>query len=182
MIRETLLAELDAYQAADAHEEEMRLRLRDFVAAHPDCFERSLLAGHITGSAFVVDRERSHTLLHHHGKLDKWLQLGGHADGEPDVLGVALREAREESGLEEFRPVTPAIFDVDIHPIPERRGVPEHLHYDIRYLLEADRSLPLVVTLESKAAAWVPLEAVERLTREESVLRMVRKARARFGR
>jgi 8-oxo-dGTP pyrophosphatase MutT (NUDIX family) len=181
MTREMLLEELDAYQAADAHEDEMRRRLHDFVTAHPDCFERSLSIGHVTGSAFIVDLGRTHTLLHHHGKLDKWLQLGGHADGEADVLGVALREAREESGLDEFWPITSAIFDVDIHPIPARRAEAEHFHYDIRYLLEADRSQPLVVTAESKAVEWVPLDAVERLTQEESMLRMVRKATARFG-
>lgn len=181
MTRQDLLDQLDAHTPGDAHEAEMRDRLRAFVAAHEDCFERHLQCGHVTGSAFVVDLGRTHTLLHHHGKLDKWLQLGGHADGEADVLSVALREAREESGLEEIRPLAGEIFDIDIHAIPARGAEPLHFHYDVRYLLEADRSRPLAITPESKALEWVPLDEVERLTQEESMLRMVRKARGRFG-
>lgn len=176
MTRQSLLEQLQRYVAADANEEKMRKRLLSFVADEERCFERSLATGHITGSAFVVDRERTHTLLHHHRRLDKWLQLGGHADGEADVLNVALREAREESGLEEFRPVTPAIFDVDIHGIPARGAEPEHLHYDVRYLLEADRTQALGISPESKALAWVPLSGVAGLTSEKSMLRMVHKA------
>ena len=181
MTRQSLLEQLDRYVASDSHEESMRQRLRDFVASEEQCFERSLLSGHITGSAFVLDLERTHTLLHHHRRLDKWLQLGGHADGEADVLNVAMREAREESGLTEVRPVTPEIFDIDIHAIPARGAVPEHFHYDVRYLLEADRTHVLGITPESKAVAWVPLGGVAELTREESMLRMVRKALEMFG-
>lgn len=160
----------------------MTARLHGFVEAHHDCFERRLRIGHVTGSAFVVDRERRHTLLTHHGKLDKWLQLGGHADGDSNILRVALREAAEESGLGlgGVRPIQESIFDIDIHRIPARGAEPEHDHYDVRYLLEADREVPLRITSESKALEWVPLDRVEQLTREESMLRMVRKARAMF--
>lgn len=182
MTRQNLLDQLDLYIPDDSYEGVMCRRLRHFVATEEHCFERSLAVGHITGSAFVVDADRTHTLLHHHGKLDKWLQLGGHADGETDILGVAMREAQEESGLTDIRPVTRAIFDVDIHTIPARGAEPEHLHFDIRYLLEADRSHPLDITPESKALAWVPLTHVATLTQEESMLRMVRKALAQFVR
>ncbi|HBY64068.1 MAG TPA: NUDIX hydrolase, partial [Solibacterales bacterium] len=135
----------------------------------------SLPAGHITGSAWVLDHGRTHVLLTHHQKLDKWLQLGGHADGDPDTLAVALREAREESGLSEVHPLTAGIFDVDVHLIPARKSEPEHFHYDIRHLLLADRRHPLRITSESKDLRWVPIADVARLTREESMLRMVRK-------
>ena len=178
--RQILLDQLDAFRASDDHEAGMAARLRAFVASHEDCFQRTLLIGHVTGSALIVDLERTHTLLHHHGKLDKWLQLGGHADGEADVLAVATREAQEESGLSQVRPVSPAIFDVDIHPIPARGAEPAHFHYDVRYLLEADRAQPLAITPESKDLRWVPLTEVETLTTEESMVRMIRKARARF--
>ncbi len=150
-------------------------RLRRFVLEHEDCFERSLTVGHVTGSAWVVDLERRHVLLTHHHKLDRWLQLGGHADGEPDVLKVALREAREESGLEEIRPVSGGIFDVDVHEIPARDGMPCHYHHDVRYLMEADRSHPLCMSAESKALQWVRLSEIGGLTAEESVLRMAAK-------
>jgi 8-oxo-dGTP pyrophosphatase MutT (NUDIX family) len=180
MTREALLAQLDAYRADDVYEAKMADRLRVFVAAYPDCFERSLTIGHVTGSAFVVDLERRHTLLTHHGKLDRWLQLGGHADGDSHVLRVALREAAEESGLAGVRPVHEQIFDIDIHLIPARGAEAAHDHYDVRFLLEADRAAPLRITSESKALEWVALDRVAELTQEESMLRMVRKAMRLF--
>jgi len=149
--------------------------LRRFVLENEDCFERFLLSGHITGSAWVVDSAREQVLLTHHRFLDKWLQLGGHADGESNVLKVALREAHEESGIDGIRPVNESVFDVDIHEIPARGAEPSHFHYDVRFLLEADSSRPLLLTSESKALAWVKLSEVERLTSERSVLRMVQK-------
>ncbi|MCC6394558.1 MAG: NUDIX hydrolase [Bryobacterales bacterium] len=159
----------------------MRARLARFVEEYEECFERSLAVGHVTGSAWILDLERTHVLLTHHGKLDKWLQLGGHADGDADVLRVAIREAEEESGLDRVYPVSRSIFDVDIHLIPARKSEAEHYHYDMRFLLEADRGSPLRISSESKDLAWVPLAQVEGLTREESMLRMVRKTRALFS-
>lgn len=152
--------------------------LRQFVETEPRCFERGLLSGHVTGSSWIVDRERQHVLLTHHRKLNRWLQLGGHADGDPDIHRVALREAREESGLGELRPVTEGLFDVDVHAIPARGDEPRHLHYDVRVLLEADRGAPLVISEESHDLAWVALEDVARLGADSSVLRMVEKTRA----
>jgi 8-oxo-dGTP pyrophosphatase MutT (NUDIX family) len=111
-------------------------------------------------------------LLTHHRKLDKWLQLGGHADGELDPLAVARREAYEESGLRSIRVLTKRIFDVDVHRIPARGEEPEHFHYDIRYLMEADRTEPLLVSSESKAIAWVELASIRTYTEEESMLRL----------
>ena len=166
---------LASYRPVDPHEIEMVRLTREFVGSHEDCFERSQSAGHVTGSAWIVDLDREYVLLTHHLKLGKWLQLGGHADGDPDVLAVALREAREESGLEEIRPLSKGIFDVDVHRIPRRGDEKEHLHFDVRYLLEADRRHALRLTSESRGLAWVKVAEVERLTREESVLRMVRK-------
>lgn len=146
-----------------------------FVRAHPDCLLRSCLAGHLTGSAWILSPDRQRTLLTHHGKLGKWLQLGGHADGDPDLLAVAQREAREESGLSGLRAVATTLFDVDRHWIPERGAEPGHWHHDLRFLLEADPGEPLTVTRESKALAWVDVASVCSLNPEESMARMVRK-------
>ncbi len=146
-----------------------------FVEEHADCLARSQLQGHLTGSAWVVDRTRTQTLLTHHRKLDKWLQLGGHADGDPDLLAVALREAREESGLTQLRTTATEIFDVDRHWIPERKDVPAHFHYDLRFMFEAEPVEPLTVTRESKDLAWVRLTEVVALNPEESMARLVRK-------
>ena len=146
-----------------------------FVENHADCLLRSQLSGHVTGSAWIVDASRTRTLLTHHRKLDKWLQLGGHADGDPNILAVALREAREESGLKEIKPAHAEIFDVDRHWIPERKAEPAHWHYDLRFMIVADPDEPLVVTNESKDLAWVAVAGVTKLNPEESMARMVRK-------
>jgi len=149
-----------------------------FVGAHPDCLLRSCLPGHLTGSAWIVSRDRRRTLLTHHGKLGKWLQLGGHADGDPDLLAVALREAREESGLVFLTAVGGRLFDVDRHWIGERGAEPGHWHHDLRFMVEADPSEPLTISAESKALSWVDVSAVGTLNPEESMARMVRKTQA----
>jgi 8-oxo-dGTP pyrophosphatase MutT (NUDIX family) len=149
-----------------------------FVGAHPDCLLRSCLEGHLTGSSWIVSADRRRTLLTHHGKLGKWLQLGGHADGDPDLLAVALREAREESGLSRLTVVETRLFDVDRHWIGERGAEPGHWHHDLRFLIEADPAEPLQISHESKALAWVEIADVGRLNPEESMSRMVRKTLA----
>jgi 8-oxo-dGTP pyrophosphatase MutT (NUDIX family) len=153
-------------------------RFLAFVRAHPDCFERAFAIGHVTGSGWILDLGRAHVLLTHHHRLDKWMQLGGHSDGDSDTLAVALREAREESGLDGIRSLSDEIFDLDIHEIPARRNEPAHLHYDIRFLLEADRRQPLTITEESKGLAWAALDEIETFSREESILRLARKTSA----
>jgi len=169
------LLQAHAVRPLDPHEAEMTAETIRFVEAHADCLRRTQLSGHLTGSAWVVDAGRTRTLLTHHRKLDKWLQLGGHADGDPDLLAVALREAREESGLTRLRAVIPGIFDLDRHWIPQRKTEPAHWHYDLRFMIEADPGEPLVVTSESKDLAWVKVAEVITLNPEESMARMVRK-------
>lgn len=151
-------------------------QITEFVQEHTDCFERSLLIGHVTGSAWIVDKSRQFTLLTHHRKLDKWFQTGGHCDGDSDVLNVALKEAQEETGLTDIQIISPDIFDIDIHEIPERKGIPAHLHYDVRFLLEADMNEPLTVSSESTDLAWVAISEVQNLNDSESIMRMVLKS------
>ncbi|HBB26225.1 MAG TPA: NUDIX hydrolase [Bacteroidetes bacterium] len=149
-------------------------RFLDFVRREPGCFLRSTREGHVTGSAWVVDARGSHTLLTHHRKLDKWLQLGGHADGDHDIVRVALTEAREESGITDVRLLHPEIFDLDIHVIPARLSDPEHLHFDVRYVVLAGHA-DHVVGQESFNLEWVPVDRLTDFTNEESMLRMARK-------
>lgn len=163
----------------DSHEAAMVADTIEFVEAHEDCLLRSCEPGHLTGSAWIVSPDRRRTLLTHHRKLDKWLQLGGHADGDGDLLAVALREAREESGLADVRAVSSVLFDVDRHWIPARKTDPGHFHYDLRFLFEADPAAPLAISGESKDLAWVDLDRVTALNPEESMGRMVRKTEKR---
>ena len=162
-------------RAESGREAAMLAEYAPFIAAHPDCLWRTCLEGHLTASAWIVDAARTSTLLTHHRKLDRWLQLGGHVDGETDLAAAALREAREESGLARLRLVSPEIFDVDRHRIPARGAEPEHWHFDVRFLIEADPAESLAVSDESKDLAWVRLEDVARLNPDESLARMVQK-------
>ena len=175
MYRNPLLQLLENHQPFNQDEAQFKEQMIEFVQQNPDCFERSLLIGHVTGSAWIVDKSRQFTLLTHHRKLDKWFQTGGHCDGDSDVLNVAMKEAMEETGLTDIQAINPNIFDIDIHEIPERKGVPTHLHYDVRFLLEADMNEPLIITSESSDLAWVELSKVSQLNDSQSIMRMVLK-------
>lgn len=148
-----------------------------FITAHADCLWRTCREGHLTASAWIVDAARTRTLLTHHRKLDRWFQLGGHVDGDPDLAAAALREAHEESGLTRLKLLSPEIFDVDRHRIPARGNEPGHWHYDVRFLIEADAVELLSISDESNDLAWVKLEEVAGLNPSESLARMVRKTR-----
>lgn len=175
--RAKVLSLLKAHAAGplDQHEAAMAADMIAFVEKHPDCAERSLVIGHLTGSAWIVDPSRKRTLLTHHRKLNKWLQLGGHADGELDPLAVSLREAREESGLQNLRVVSDRVFDVDRHAIPARGNEPEHWHYDIRFMIEADPAGVLQISDESHDLAWIELSRMSEYNAEESMMRMAHK-------
>jgi len=149
--------------------------LRD--ASRP--FDRDHAEGHFTGSAWLVDSTGKQVLLTHHRKLNRWLQLGGHADGDSDLAAVALREAGEESGLSDLT-VEQCIFDVDRHWIPARAREPGHWHYDVRYVVRAGAQHTFVVSDESLELAWVSIEtlAMENGT-DESLRRMAQKWLAR---
>ena len=175
MHRSNLLHLLSAYQQRWKTETETALRLIQFVEENPDCFKRSLSIGHITGSAWIVNQAGSHVLLTHHRKLNMWLQLGGHADGNPDILDAASKEAYEESGLENLEPISGEIFDIDIHRIPERKTEAAHDHHDIRFAFRATGSDEYIVSDESHDLAWVEIKNLHQFTTEESMLRMAGK-------
>jgi 8-oxo-dGTP pyrophosphatase MutT (NUDIX family) len=176
--RQPLIAQLNDYSLRHPEEAKTAGAFMGFVGTEKECFSRELAIGHITGSAWVVNADGSEVLLTHHRKLDRWLQLGGHADGDPDILSVAMKEAEEESGLVNFTHLGSGIFDIDIHPIPARKQDPEHLHYDVRYVLRANGSLDYIVSDESHDLRWVKLDDVETLTTEPSMMRMVAKWKA----
>jgi 8-oxo-dGTP pyrophosphatase MutT (NUDIX family) len=159
-------AQLAAHAAADAEESGDVAAVRAFLRAHPDdAHLRSQLLGHLTGSAFVLDPARERILLLHHRRLDRWLQPGGHGEGETEPLQIALREVEEETGLAaaqlatlDGRPAAEArLFDVDIHRIPARPGEPEHDHLDLRFAFVAVAGAQARLSSESKGLAWIPL-------------------------
>lgn len=179
--RAPVLALLLGYAARTVESEQSQIAAATiaFVERHADCLQRTCIPGHVTGSAWIISPDRSRALLTRHRKLEKWLQLGGHADGDGDLLAVALREAREESGLTRLRVLSREIFDCDRHLIPARKAEPAHFHYDLRFLLEADPAEPLAISSESKELAWIELGRIAALTPEASISRMVAKTPAR---
>lgn len=178
MHRNVLLDLLHAHPPFDATETAHRENFLNFVAEHPDCFERTLAMGHVTGSAWITDPTCERVLLMHHRKLDRWLQPGGHADGDPDVRAVAFREATEETGLT-VNVAQEELFDVDIHRIPANARETAHFHYDVRFWFTANPAQPLLVNPEAKALMWVPLAEVGWYNPEQSISRMVAKTRQR---
>jgi 8-oxo-dGTP pyrophosphatase MutT (NUDIX family) len=175
--RAGLIEALINYQSAFSVEARLKDRFLDLLK-HPRAFFRDHLPGHITGSSWIIDQSNQHVLLTHHAKLNRWLQPGGHADGDENILDVAMKEAREETGLSSLSFLMPSIFDLDIHSIPERQGFPEHDHYDIRIVFRAHKDESFRVSEESHDLAWVEINRVAEISRNNnSMLRMVEKTR-----
>lgn len=181
MHRQPLIQLLQDYHQRFPAEQACCQDFLQFVQNNPQCFERSLLQGHVTGSAWLVNQAGTHVLLTHHRKLDAWLQLGGHADGDADIFNVALKEAREESGIADLVILQPTLFDLDIHRIPARNSEPSHYHYDARVLLQTVNGDQFHVSHESKALEWVSIERLADKTSELSMLRMASKYLQQFA-
>lgn len=179
MHRKELLILLTAYEQRFPEEGVSLGRFQEFVETNPQCFERFLQKGHITGSAWLIDSKEENVLLTHHKKLKKWFQLGGHSDGNPNTLEVALSEAKEESGIKNIQIISKEIFDIDIHLIPEGKTEPAHYHYDVRFAFKVVGNEEFILSEESLALAWIPISNLSKKTKEESMLRMGRKHRER---
>jgi len=175
MHRKPLLSLLQVYRVQHPEEAETIGRLALFIKTNPRCFDRQLEIGHITGSAWLVNRRGLSVLLTHHRKLNRWLQLGGHADNCSDIKSVAMREACEESGLKEITVISEAIFDIDIHSIPERGDEKAHKHYDVRFTFQVTGSEAYSVSDESHDLCWVQISDLENKTEDESLIRMKKK-------
>jgi len=168
---------LERYKPSYSEELVYKKKMLEFMSSYEDCFLRSCRAGHFTASAFLLNKEKSHALLMHHTKLDKWMQLGGHCDGDADLLNVAIKEAREESGIHSIKPVSLEIFDLDIHLIPPRKEEGEHCHFDIRFLLYVHDSSKFQKNHESKELRWIDINSTSLPSKERSVIRMFEKVR-----
>jgi 8-oxo-dGTP pyrophosphatase MutT (NUDIX family) len=156
--------------------ESNRARILAFIDEHPDALHRSCLEGHLTGSAVVIDPSTRQVLLLLHAKVRRWLQPGGHADGDGNLARVALREAEEETGIEGLRVLTPAV-DLDVHVFHNATATePDHLHLDVRHLVVAPAGAVAVTNHESIAAQWLPLERLGDAAVDAGTVRMVERA------
>ena len=177
----TLHAALQQYADSAPAQVAVAAQFLDFFHSHPDVFLRRHPPGHFTGSAWLVSADGRRALLTHHRKLDRWLQPGGHADGERDLARAALREAREESGLPALA-VDPEPFDLDRHWIPQRGAEPGHWHYDVRFVVRATASEAFAVGEESLDLAWRPVaDLVTDEALDASIRRMARRWLARVA-
>ncbi len=156
-----------------------RARILAFCDAHADALLRTCVPGHLTASALVVDAGLQRALLTHHKKLDRWLQLGGHVDGDGDLARSAWREAHEESGIEGLV-IDESPIDLDVHTIPERRTKdgsiePAHLHLDVRFVVYAPAGAREALSDESLALRWFAPHELHTIDVDESVLRLFRR-------
>lgn len=173
------ILELARYGERHPDEAVSVLEFLAFAQSGADVFERTRADGHFTASCWLVSADGQRVLLTHHRKLGRWLQLGGHADGDNDLARVALREAEEESGLAELQ-VEPQIFDIDAHLIPARGSDPAHVHWDVRYLVRCLGSEESVVSPESLALAWIAVATlIDDPAADPSLRRMARKWQSR---
>ena len=172
MHRNWLIEKIETYIKNYPEDEAEALRLLQFVKSNENCFERTNLEGHITGSCMLLSPDKKQVLLTHHKKLDMWIQLGGHSDGNPDTLDVSLREAEEESGIAGVKAISEEIFSIDIHSIPARKTEPEHLHYDISFLLQAPHK-DFSVSEESHDLKWIDINLVKEQSFENSLQKML---------
>ena len=158
-----IILDLEAYVPFNEQEVRDKELMLKFLRDNRDAFCRSNLAGHMTASAWVVNKARDKVLMAYSRRYDSWAWLGGHADGEEDLLAVALRECREESGVRNVRALSTEIFSLELLAVSghEKKGeyVPSHLYYNVTYLLEADENDELKVCAdENSAVAWLAVE------------------------
>ncbi|WP_419864401.1 NUDIX hydrolase [Candidatus Poriferisodalis sp.] len=171
-------AQVNAFVPRDRIQALHRRRLIGFAARHPDALHRSCAAGHLTASAWVVNHDATQGLVLLHRKIGRWLQPGGHADGEGSLSGVALREATEETGIDGLEIWTEPV-DIDVHLFVNRRHPePDHLHFDVRFLVRAPRCAVMRGNHESEELRWI---GRDELTEPELGLDASTRRLARYG-
>ena len=169
--RAQLLESLRSYRPWNEQEAADRDEILRQIEHSPDIFTRDNRNAHMTASSWIVDPSRTKVLMVYHNIYDSWSWTGGHADGETDLLAVALREAREETGIAHVRPLRSDIYSLEILTVDghEKRGkyVSSHLHLNLTYLLEADDSDLLVRKEdENSAVAWFSLDDAVKVSTE----------------
>lgn len=159
-----LISQIQAYEPYNEQERVDKEVTLDYMRNNEDIFLRTNLKAHMTASAWIVNKDRTHVLMIYHNIYDSWAWTGGHADGDQDLLAVAVREAKEETGVDAF-PVSEDIYSIELLNVHGhiKRGayVPCHMHINVTYLLEADDSIPVrAKTDENKAVQWFDLDQV----------------------
>lgn len=168
---------LNIYNPDDQNEKIYKAQMLDFLDKYDNNFSRDQEYGHFTGSSLLLNSDCTHFMLMHHKKIGIWLQLGGHCDGESDVLLTSIKEAQEESGINEIEFLSDKIFDIDVHKFPAMKNLNEHFHFDVRFLLKTVGNDKIIVNEESHDVKWFALDKFEEIKSnfEHSINRMVNK-------
>ncbi|MDK1312390.1 NUDIX hydrolase [Pseudoalteromonas ardens] len=167
---------LENYATTYEIEAQYREHMLSFLKSSDDPIYSSNQAGHFTASAWVLSHDRQHVLLTQHAKIGKWFQLGGHIEPEDSsFIDACLREATEESGITSLSSANTFVLDIDIHDIPEYKGIPQHPHYDVTCYFVAPAQAKAIKNAESTQLQWIPLDQVKSLTDDPAIHRMVEK-------
>jgi 8-oxo-dGTP pyrophosphatase MutT (NUDIX family) len=170
--------QLTDWRTDDPGQNALRHTMLAFLAARPDACTRACVPGHLTASALVLDHDGTHVLLTLHPRVGRWVQLGGHCeDKDSTLVDAALREAREESGVQQLH-VDPDVLHLDTHPVTCSLGVPTR-HLDVRFLVRAVRGAQIVRSDESEDLRWWPVDALPPTAQQDTVAELVRLALAR---
>lgn len=168
------------YNPWNEQEEKDKEIILNCIDLFSDILTRNNEIAHITSSAFIVNKARNKVLMVHHNIYNAWSWTGGHADGEEDLLAVAVREAKEETGIENVNPIGGGIFSLDILTVlghtKNGRYVSSHLHLSAAYLVEADEDEPLIVKAdENSGVKWVPIDKINEYSNEPHMHRVYNK-------
>ena len=171
-----LLRALKSYKPFDEKEAEHLRNVLSFLAANDNAYSRSNFVGHITGSGFLMNTNLTKILMTHHKSLGRWLQFGGHSDGDTNTMRVAMRETTEESGIKNFKPLGKGIIDIDVHPIAYRedKQEPAHFHYDIRFIFTTNED-KFQISDESDDLRWFTMEEFKKMGGREEQQRLIKK-------
>ncbi len=173
-----MIEQIRRYIPFNEQEEQDKIEMLHWLMQDGDVYVRSCRAAHMTASAWVVSKDRQYVLMAYHNLYQSWAWLGGHADGERDLLSVARREATEESGVEHIRAVSEEIFSLEVLTVEghEKRGayVPSHLHLNVTYFFEADMDEHTRAKIdENSAVGWIHVDDLEKMVSEPWMMQRI---------
>ena len=173
-----LRKQIEEYQPDNEQEQKDKEVMLKYFDTFDDVLTRNNEFGHFTASAWVMNKERTKVLMIYHNIYQSWAWTGGHSDGEEDLLGVAIREVKEETGVKDVKVIDPNIFSLEIicvnGHIKRGKYVASHVHLNVTYLLEVDEKEILQIKEdENSGVKWIPIEDVEKVSTETWVVENV---------
>ena len=174
------IKQIEKYNPVDEQEKKDKEIILDFINKNDDVLVRDNEIAHITSSGFIVNKLRTKVLMIHHNIYNSWGWTGGHADGDEDLLYVAIKEAKEETGVKNIKALDNKIFSLDVLPVPAhtKRGkeIASHLHLSVAYLLEADENDELIIKEdENSGVKWIPIDEVKIYSTELDMIKLYEK-------